>query len=107
MCYHDSKDFYYEDLKQYYNLANLSDAMKEAAQTQIKFYHNNGFDHNLLPVLETADHLALMNWGLIPWYTKSLQEAMRIRTQTLNAISEEMFDKPSFRDSLKDGKRCL
>ncbi len=25
----------------------------------------------------------------------------------MNCISEEMFDKPSYRDSLKDGKRCL
>ena len=30
-----------------------------------------------------------------------------IRNQTLNAISEEMYDKPSFRDSLKDNRRCL
>ena len=51
--------------------------------------------------------MGLFSWGLIPWFTKTLDQAMIIRNQTLNCISEEMYDKPSFRDSLKDGKRCL
>ncbi len=32
---------------------------------------------------------------------------MDLRTQTLNCISEEMYDKPSFRDAIKNGQRCL
>jgi putative SOS response-associated peptidase YedK len=38
---------------------------------------------------------------------KSMADGLRIRTQTLNCISEEMFEKPSFRDAAKEGKRCL
>ena len=51
--------------------------------------------------------MGLFSWGLIPWFTKTLDQAMILRNQTLNCISEEMYDKPSFRDALKDGKRCL
>src|SRR5580704_9588454 len=98
MCYHDAKDFYFSDLAAYYKFAKLSDAVME--MKEVKFYHNNGFDHNLLPVVARPDDLGMMYWGLIPWYTKTLSDAMKIRNQTLNAISEEMFDKPSYRDSL-------
>ena len=72
-------------------------------------YYENGFDFKPSPVI-TADRpqeFQSFRWGLIPWWTKSLQEAVGIRMKTLNAISEEMFEKPSFRDSLKQGKRCL
>ena len=105
MCYHRANAFYWEDLVAYYNLVRQSDPEKEFEA--IKHYHVNGFDHSLTPVLAKLDGLGMMQWGLIPWYTKSVADAMAIRTKTLNAISEEMFDKPSFRDSLKDGKRCL
>jgi putative SOS response-associated peptidase YedK len=49
----------------------------------------------------------MMNWGLIPWWTKSVNDATQIRMRTLNCISEEMFEKSAFKDSVRDGKRCL
>ena len=39
-------------------------------------------------------------------WTKSLDDAKKIRTQTLNARSETVFEKPSFRASITK-KRCL
>lgn len=71
------------------------------------YYHENGFDHNLSPAIVSEESVGLFSWGLIPWFTKSPEDAARIQNSTLNAISEEMFSKPSFRDALKDGKRCL
>ena len=35
------------------------------------------------------------------------EKAMILRTQTLNCISEEMYEKPSFKDAIKNGQRCL
>jgi putative SOS response-associated peptidase YedK len=105
MCYHDAKAFYFDDLAEYYKFARLADPIKEMDK-DIKFYHNNGFDHNHLPVV-AGNEIDLMSWGLIPWFTKTADAAKIIRNQTLNAISEEMFDKASYKDALKNGQRCL
>ena len=72
-------------------------------------YYENGFDFGPSPVLtvQRPSEFQIYKWGLIPWWTKSLQDAAQMRLKTLNAISEEMFEKPAFRDSLSDGKRCL
>jgi len=104
MCYHSSKSYTIEDLYEYYGITS-----KYAFDKWQRYYHENGFDHNLSPVLVNNGSIDYgnMSWGLIPWYTKSMEEAVMISNKTLNCISEEMFDKPSFRDSLKDGKRCL
>ncbi|MEP6735977.1 MAG: SOS response-associated peptidase, partial [Chryseolinea sp.] len=61
------------------------------------------------PVITTEEKGELLpfNWGLIPWWTKSFQDGVKLRVQTLNCISEEMYDKPAFRDAARDGKRCL
>jgi putative SOS response-associated peptidase YedK len=104
MCYHASKNYSETDLIEYYGLTS-----NHAFDQWERFYHENGFDHNFSPLLINKDgglNYGFMSWGLVPWYVKPEQVPI-IRNQTLNCISEEMFDKPSFRDSLKDGKRCL
>jgi hypothetical protein len=53
-----------------------------------------------------VNELHYYHWGLIPMWTKSLEDAKKIRTQTLNARSETVFEKPSFRASITK-KRCL
>ena len=53
-----------------------------------------------------VNELRYYHWGLIPMWTKSLEDAKKIRTQTLNARSETVFEKPSFRASISK-KRCL
>jgi putative SOS response-associated peptidase YedK len=63
------------------------------------------FDHNPSPIL-LNEGLGYFQWGFIPWYTKPEQVPI-IQNQTLNCISEEMYDKNSYKDSLKEGKRCL
>lgn len=72
-------------------------------------YHENGFDYLPTPILTAGDpaQFKLFRWGLIPFFINSVEKAMTLRTQTLNCISEEMHDKPSFRDALKNGQRCL
>lgn len=103
MCYHGSKNFNATDLEAYYSIT-LEDEMKN---NWSNVYHENGFDHLASPVVLPETQVGLFTWGLIPWFTKSTQDAMIIRNRTLNCISEEMFDKPSFRDALKNNQRCL
>ncbi len=72
-------------------------------------YYENSFDFKASPVITASKprSFQLMQWGLIPWWSKSAEEAGEIRMRTLNSISEEMYEKPAFRDAAKEGKRCL
>ncbi|NJN42932.1 MAG: SOS response-associated peptidase [Flammeovirgaceae bacterium] len=71
-------------------------------------YHTSGFDHPDIPVItqEDPDRIQMMEWGLIPWWIKTNQEAIKISNSTLNARAETLSTKPAFRDSLVN-KRCL
>lgn len=72
-------------------------------------YHENGFDYLPTPIVTAGDseNFKLFKWGLIPFYMTDKDKAIILRTQTLNCISEEMYDKPSFRDAVKNEQRCL
>jgi len=48
----------------------------------------------------------LIQWGLIPHWSKDEDQADKISSMTINARSETIFEKPSFRDSARS-KRCL
>jgi len=50
--------------------------------------------------------IEMLGWGLIPSWVKDGDTAKKLRQQTLNARSETIFEKPSFRSSIKN-KRCL
>jgi putative SOS response-associated peptidase YedK len=71
-------------------------------------YHAVGFNHPALPVTAAheADTVRPYTWGLIPFFAKDAAAAKDIRTKTLNAKSETIFELPSFKNSAK-GKRCL
>ncbi len=103
MCFHGSKMYTFNDAEGYWQVIGDEGNREE----WVPYYHENGFDHNKTPILLASGELRMYSWGLIPWFTKSETDAMDIRNKTLNCISEEMYDKPSFRDSIKEGKRCL
>jgi putative SOS response-associated peptidase YedK len=68
----------------------------------------NGFTFPKMPIIsqKNPNSIQLFNWGLIPHWIKSNADADKIRTQTLNAHSETVFEKPSFRTSIQNN-RCL
>ncbi|WP_345948852.1 SOS response-associated peptidase [Mucilaginibacter sp. PAMB04274] len=99
-----------------------SDETKELMNDYEVVYHTDGFAHNAMPVI-TADEpnkIQLYKWGLIPHWFKhdpnktdsrgkpipARQQAQEFSNQTLNAIGETVFDKPSFRNYIGK-KRCL
>ncbi len=102
MCYHKQSKATAGQLEEYYQAVN------RYPEYQPNFYEN-GFDFKADPVVtvERPKELLPSQWGLVPWWTKSADDLLRLRVQTLNCISEEMFDKPSFRDAAREGKRCL
>lgn len=71
-------------------------------------YYETGFNHPDIPVItnEQPGSLQLYNWGLIPFWVKDPKQAVEMSNRTLNARGEEIFGKPSFRNSAEK-KRCL
>lgn len=68
-------------------------------------YMINGFAYPKLPIIK-ADGVELYNWGLIPSWVKTETEANVIKSKTLNAVGETIFEKPSFRQNINT-HRCL
>lgn len=72
-------------------------------------YAVSGFLHPELPVIlsDAPDKIRLVQWGLIPKWVKSRDQANELWNQTLNAKSETIFEKPSFRNSASAKKCCV
>lgn len=71
-------------------------------------FHLNGFTHGNLQVItmDAPEIITTAKWGLIPDWATHNPEAFRKKSNTLNARSESIFEKASYKDSAKD-KRCL
>jgi len=65
----------------------------------------SAFEH---PQMAVVAHglLSPMRWGLIPHWIHDHESAVEIRDKTLNARSESVFGKPSFRDPIRH-RRCI
>jgi len=71
-------------------------------------YFYRAFSNPFIPVIaqEDTSRVQLMQWGLIPAWSRNQEEAERIRKGTYNARSETLHEKPSFKVALSAG-RCL
>ncbi|MTI39261.1 SOS response-associated peptidase [Fulvivirga lutimaris] len=98
----DEKELKFLELK-------LEQAERNRPDTKsFEYYYTSGFSHKKLGVI-TADNpeeLQFFDWGLIPFWVKDKQSAIKLSNQTLNARGETIFEKPSFRAAAKN-KRCL
>jgi putative SOS response-associated peptidase YedK len=102
MCYHSSITKSREELEAAF------DARFAEPQDYQPIFHGNGFTFLRWPVI-TAEHPKLIqcyHWGLIPFWCKSREAADEMRVHTLNAVSETVFEKPSFKHCIRQ-KRCL
>src|SRR4051812_32831625 len=71
-------------------------------------YYGNGFSFLKWPVITNEDpkKIQLYNWGLVPKWAKDKAAADQIRTKTLNAIGEEVWEKNSYKHAIAQN-RCL
>jgi putative SOS response-associated peptidase YedK len=78
------------------------------SETFEPIYHSSAFKTPHLPIIsnEAPDKIQFFQWGLIPFWVKDREKARKISFNTFNAKSETIFEKPSFRTSIKT-KRCL
>ena len=103
MCFHKSLAVTASELEARYAVKLPDSAHFEPV------YHANAWQLPTWPILthQEPDRLQLMHWGLIPPWTKTGADASDIRTRTINARSETIYEKPSFRSAAKSGQRCL
>lgn len=89
--------------------------LEKALQSQFKtgyrfepFYFKSAFDFPSIPVLtsQSQGYFTPMAWGLTPYWVKTVTQANEIRSKTLNARIENLFEKPSFSDSANK-YRCI
>jgi putative SOS response-associated peptidase YedK len=99
------------DLEYYYS-AKYSDEVSEMVDGDgnwLPMYNVSGYDHKAAPIVTSRDpdKIQMSSWGLIPYQTKSLKDALQIRNSTLLCRHEEMYETYSFQQLAKHGKRCL
>ena len=113
MCY-NAKSILTQKLKTAIRCGNddskidaLIEKLKKLNKNHSSHYANAFSKPKLLTQTNEADSEAqLIEWGLIPHWCKDVEQAYKISSMTINARSETIFEKPSFRDSARS-KRCL
>ena len=77
-------------------------------ETDLPLFHASGFSHPKLLIYTTdsVKPFEVAFWGLVPNWIKDNNAAKKIWNSTLNARSETIFEKPSFKDAIRN-KRCI
>lgn len=85
------------------------DAALDASVNIQPTYHANAYQFPEWPIQthQEPGKLQMLRWGLIPRWVKTADDADQIRARTLNARSESLYEKPSFRTAIQKGQRCL
>ncbi|ADB37630.1 SOS response-associated peptidase [Spirosoma linguale] len=103
MCFHKSLNVKAEELE-----ARYEAVLPPTANFQ-PVYHANAYNFPVWPIVTRQEpgKLQLIHWGLIPRWARTKEDATDIRTKTINARSETIYEKPSFKSAAQAGKRCL
>lgn len=104
MCFHNS--ITQKAIKLAARYGRKSDILEISQDIMNEQYHVNAFNFPRYPIITNSDEVQVFNWGLIPFWVRTEEDAEEIRKMTLNAKAETIFEKPSFREAIKS-KRCL
>jgi putative SOS response-associated peptidase YedK len=91
MCFSYAINFSPESLKSKFGIKDVN------LPTQGFFF--SGFEHPEMPILSLNNNeldVTNMHWGLIPNWVKSVDQAIDLRKNSLNARSETAIEKPMF-----------
>ncbi len=88
----------------------IKEYLKSNEGVQFKFdfddaYLVSGFSHPDLPIIKQGS-IELSEWGLIPSFIVQEEKAKEIQNMTLNARSNTIHEKPSFKKSIQS-QRCI
>ncbi len=73
----------------------------------VQHFHASGFNHPKLVAFDRKEgklNVDLHDWGLIPHWVKSEDQAREIWDKTLNARGETIFEKPSFKEAAEQSR---
>ena len=104
MCFHNSMSA--KAIKLATRYGRKSDIIEIAQDIINEQYHVNAFNFPKCPIITSSDEVQVFNWGLIPFWIKTEEDADEIRRMTLNARADTIFEKPSFREPIMK-KRCI
>jgi len=90
------------------NIEKKFDASFELGYEFIPNQNLNGFSFPKIPVItnDNPKKIQFFNWGLIPHWIQNEEKANSIKCKTLNARSETLKEKPSFKN-LIGKKHCI
>jgi len=102
MCFTVAIDLVREELEKEFLVSVPAGVSFEPA------YYFSAFDHPRLPLITSGDpeKIILSRWGLVPSWVRDRTAAEKIRNATINARTETVLQKPSFRH-LAGRKHCL
>ena len=110
MCY-NVKALLYSQLirarnkRRFEEVRRIEERLKEIDVSDL--YQASGFSHpKMLIYPDKESEPMVATWGLVPHWVKDNDSRVKLWNSTLNARSESIFEKPSFRDAAKS-KRCL
>jgi len=106
MCYSTALRKKREQIEQ--QLLSQIPAIFPKESTFEPYYHLNGFTHGNLQIItmDNPKQIVDAEWGLIPSWSAHNPEGFRKKSNTLNARSESVFEKSSYKESAEN-KRCL
>lgn len=104
MCFHNSMSAKAVKLAARYG--RKSDVVEIYQDILNEQYHVSAFTFPKYPIITTLKEIQVFNWGLIPFWIKTEEDADEIRRMTLNARADTIFEKPSFREPIMK-KRCI
>ena len=104
MCFYNSQSKRAMDLANRYG--RRSDIIEMAQEIIDEQYKITAFTNPLCFVITEKENIETANWGLVPSWTKTVEDAAKIRKMALNARSETIFNLPSFRSAIEK-KRCI
>lgn len=109
MCF-DVQATFEAQIKRAQTASKLSEAEKSILETEVQLpaFHLSGFSHPKMLIYTSHQPYTplVAQWGLIPRWVKSEQQAESIQNKTLNARIETIHEKPSFRQ-LTSNNRCV
>lgn len=102
MCYTKDNNEEEEVVEKETNARKLTD------DDYLKASFNSGFSHPkmLIQMQEKPDELVVAQWGLVPSFIKEEAKAKEYFINTLNAKSETVFEKVSFKNNIMP-HRCI
>ena len=92
----------------HYGVKDDVDKYREDLEDYDEQFAVSGFAHPKIIVYKDIEPYrpVIARWGLIPSWVRSMDEALKIWNNTINARGESIFEKPAFRESARH-MRCL